>query len=277
MADKKKALFLAACDVNNFKYAIPFWKSMTKFHSPKDIDMILYTDETRPEMLKKLPEGIQIKDLKPYLKDPMFWYRQKPVLAEQYMDEYELVVGFDTDQLILGDLNYILETNDYDIGTVINWNRMDPETYGFVDLTRIGILPVEYFNCGLVAMRSKKFVHHWSVLCFSEQFNRMQYREQDILNILCYFGNYNVRSFDIGDGVKNYYAWHGMIAKGELSRAILKGKDIVIPKGEGDTPFPPTDEVVKVVHLGGGHGAIKDNWGLYFSPEVMERINEIIA
>ena len=276
MANKKKALFFAACDENNFKYAIPFWKSLTKFHSPKDIDMVLFTNEKKKENLAKLPQGIQIVDVTPYLRDPYFWYRQKPVLAEKFMDDYELVVGFDVDQLVLGDLNYILDTDDYDIGTVINWNRSDPQFYGDVEMMRIGILPIEYFNCGLVAMRSKKFVHHWAILCFSEQFNRVQYREQDILNVLCYYGNYNVRCFDHGDGVKNHYGWYGLISKGELGRAELRGKDIVLPKGFGDTPFPPTDQTLKVVHLGGGAGAPKDNWGLFFSPEVMKRIQELI-
>jgi hypothetical protein len=274
--NKKPAVFYAACDQNNFQYAIPFWRSMTKFHSPKDIDMILYTNEKRPEILKRLPEGIKVVDLTPYLKDPAFFYRQKPILAEPLLDEYELAVGFDVDQLVLNDLSYVIERKDYDVATVINYNRVDPQVYGHVDLMRIGIAPIEYFNCGLVALRSKKFAHHWKVLCFSEQFNRVQYREQDILNVLCYYGNYNVVCLDHGDGVNNYNSWHGLIAKGELSRSELRGKDIVIPKGLGDQPFPPEDMTLRVIHLGGGAGAKKDNWGAFFPPEVMEKINELI-
>lgn len=273
---KKPALFFTAASSSHFQYALPFWKSLTKFHSSKDIDMVFFTDEKDPKRLQSLPEGIQIKDLTPYLKDPLFWYRQKPVLAEQFMDDYELVVGFDSDQLVLGSLDYIVKTQDYDIGTVINWNRSDPEVYGFVELARIGIVPVEYFNCGLVAMRSKKFVHHWNILCFSPQFERVQYKEQDILNVLCYYGNYNVRCFDHGDGVAKYVAWHGLIAKGELARAIIRDNDLIVPKGFGDTPFPAEDTLLKVVHLGGGSGAPKDNWGVYFQPEVMEKIQELI-
>lgn len=272
---KKEAIFFTCCDDANFKYAIPFWKSMTKFHSPKEIDMIIYTTMKDPKELAKLPEGIKVVDLTRYLKDPMFFYRQKPILSEPLLDEYELVVGLDCDQLVLGDLNYILNTKDYDVGTVINWNRADPQVFGFVELSRIGITPPEYFNCGLVALRSKAFAHNWLVNCFSPQFDRCQYKEQDILNIMCYFGNWNVRCFDQGDGVAKYYAWHGLIGKGEWNRAEIQGEDIVIPRGFGDTPFPPEDMKIKIVHAGGGAGAPKDNWGLFFNEQVMERINEI--
>jgi hypothetical protein len=67
-----------------------------------------------------------------------------------------------------------------------------------------------------------------------------------------------------------------MLGKGEYNRADLRGKDIIIPKGFGDTPFPPDDVQIHVATLGGGHGATKDNWAAFFPPKVMERINEII-
>lgn len=272
---KKNVAFFTVGSKEYSKYAIPFWRSMVKFHDPKKIDMFWYTNEKDPQVLKKLPEGIQIVDLDPYLKDPAFYFRQKPVIMEALLDEYEKVIGFDSDSLILNNLDYILNTNDWDVFTVINWNRWDEKVYPLVQAQ--GILPVEYFNCGLVGLRSKKFAHHWNVLCFSPQFDRLQYREQDLLNILCYYGNYNVRCGDHGDGVAKEYSFWGILGKGEWVRSILKGKDIVVPKGLGDTPFPSEDRVVRVVTLGGGHGAIKDNWANFFPPEVMVRINEIIA
>src|SRR6266702_5529593 len=254
---KKPVAFFAVGSKEYSKYAIPFWRSMVKFHSPQDIDMLYYTNEKDPEVLKRLPAGIKLIDLDPLLADPAFFYRQKPVLGEPLLDEYELVVGFDCDQLILGNLDYILKTNDYDVGTVYNWNRHDQQFFPMVEMVRIGIMPAEYFNCSLVAMRSKKFVHNWLVSCFSPQFYRLQYREQDILNVLCYYGNWNVRCFDLPDTPNKHFGWYGMIAKGELPRAELRGKDIVIPKGFGDTPFPPADVQIHAISLGGGHGAIK--------------------
>ncbi len=274
--NKKPVVFFAVGSKEYSKYAIPFWKSMTKFHSPKDIDMIWYTDEKNEKVLEKLPQGIQIRDLTPLLADPAFYFRQKPVLIEPLLDEYELVVGFDSDMLVTGKLDYIIETKDYDVGTCINWNRFDPKFYPMVEMMRIGIPPAEYFSASMVACRSKKFAHNWLVNCFSPQFDRVQYREQDLLNILCYNGNYNVRCFDLPDVKQKQFAWYGPISKGELNRAIVKDGEIMIPKGFGSTPFPPEDVKIKIVTLSGGHGAIKDNWSAFFTPEVMVRVNEII-
>ena len=60
---KKPAMFFGAADEKNFPHAVMFWNSLTKFHSPKDIDMIMFTSETRPEELKKLPQGIRTVDI----------------------------------------------------------------------------------------------------------------------------------------------------------------------------------------------------------------------
>lgn len=272
--EKKPACFFTACDTENFKYAIPFFKSMVKFHDPKKIDMLCFTTENRKEELAKLPQGITVIDLTPHLQDQMFWFRQKPILSESLLDKYDLVVGFDSDQLIVGDLNYILETTDYDVGTVINWNRWDEKFYPHV--AGWGIFPAEYFNCGLVALRSKKFAHNWLVNCYTPQFDRLQYKEQDILNALCYYGNYNVRCFDHPDPVKKNFAWYGILGKGEWNRAILQNKKIIVPKGLGNTPFPPTDIEIKVIHMGGGKEAKKDNWAAFFSPEVYTYITTLI-
>ncbi len=272
--NKKPVLIFSVADQNNFPYAVKMFRSLTKFHSSTDIAMILFTNETRPEYLKQLPRGISVEDLTPYLDDPAFFYRQKPVIAERYMDEYELVLGLDADQIIVGDLSYIFETKDYDLGTVINWNRSDPQMYGFVELQRIGIFPADYFNCGLVAMRSKRAVHHWKVLCYTSMFDRMQYREQDILNIVAHFGNYNVRCLDHQDPIAKMNAWWGLIAKGEYMRAELRGEEIVVPQGEGDTPFPPVDTTLKVLHAGGGNQPNKLNYRMWFQdPKIIERLD----
>ena len=268
---KEPVVIFTIADINNIKYAIPLLKSLRKFH---DWPVILYTDEKDPNKLPKI-KNLTVVDLTPYLQDQQFFYRATPILAEPLMDKYELVLKLDADQLILVDLSYILDTKDYDVGTVLNTNRIDFQTYGWVELARIGIMPIDYFNCGLVAMRNKRFVHNWLVDCLSVQFDRMQYKEQDILNILCYFGNWNVRCFDHGDGIAKYNAWHGLIGKGEWTRSFLKGNKVIVPQGLGDTPYPPVDMEIKVVHLAGGKDAKKDNWGAYFPANVMKRINEL--
>ncbi len=101
--------------------------------------------------------------------------------------------------------------------------------------------------------------------------------EQDILNIMCYYGNWNVRCLDLPDSLAknpNHSFW-GLIGKGEWKDSFLQNGEIFIPKGQGETPFPPEEKSLKVIHMGGGQGAPKDNWNAFFPPDVMERINEI--
>jgi len=275
---KKPVLIFTCADKNNFQYTILMVNSLTKFHKPGDVDIVVFTDEDSKEQLAKLPKGVEVRDLKPYYErygHPGFYYRQKPTIAEEYIRDYELVLGLDSDQIITGSLDYILNTKDYDIGTVMNWNRTDVQTYGPVQGWGIG--PVEYFNCGLVAMRSEKFVHHWNVLCDTPQYERLQYREQDLLNILCYYGNYDVRCFDHGDGIANYNAWHGLVAKGELLTAIVKDGEIIVPKGEGEHPFPIRDMTVKVIHAAGGNIANKMNYHTWTNDEVAQRLDILTA
>lgn len=271
--DKKPILCFTTADKNNFPYAVSMLRSFRKFH---DWPMLLVTDEDRPEELAKLPKDIEIKDLKEYLKnDPQFFFRQKPVIGEEYIKDYELVLGLDCDQLILGDLSYILDTKDYDVGFVLNYNELDARDYGLIGFQ--GVLPIEYANCGLVAMRNEKFVHDWNVLCFSPQFERAQYREQDLLNAMIYYGNWNCRCFDHMDPPAGMQALWGIFGKTFWNRCELRDDKVILPKSDIEKKFPDKDVEIKIAHLGGGAGAKKNNWSIYFSPEVMERINYLIS
>lgn len=257
MAKKPVFVFTIADEVN-LPYAKMLYNSFRKFH---------------PDIPFHIIEG---GELKQYLaSDPQFFYRSTPVVAEKCMDEYDLVLKIDADSIITGSLQYVFDTKDYDIGTVINWNRIDPQQYGVVQ--GWGIMPIEYFNCGFVAMRNIDFVKHWKQICFSPQFERMQYREQDLLNILCYYGNYNVRCFDHGDGPAKMQAWWGLIAKGELMSAQIESDRIYIPKGEGNTPFPPKDMDLKVIHRAGGNTPNKMNYKTWLPERIMSRIDYLVS
>jgi len=70
--------------------------------------------------------------------------------------------------------------------------------------------------------------------------------------------------------------WYGIISKGELARSEIKEGKVFIPKGLGDTPFPAADVWVHLVHMGGGSGALKDNWSAFFPENVMHYINNDI-
>lgn len=253
---KKPVFVFTIADDNNLPYAKMLENSFKKFHP--DVPFHVVTGD----------------ELKEYLQDKMFFYRSTPIVAEKYMDEYDLVLKIDADSIITGSLQYVFDTKDYDVGTVINWNRIDPQTYGLVQ--GWGILPIEYFNAGFVAMRSLAFVKHWKRLCFTPQFDRMQFKEQDLLNAICYFGEYNVRCFDHGDGPAKMSAWWGLIAKGEMMTAQLKDNVITIPKGEGPTPFPPKDMELKVIHRAGGNMPNKMNYRTWLPERIIGRIDELV-
>jgi hypothetical protein len=254
---KKPVLFFSiASDPANLKMAKDVKNSFRKFH--KDIDFKVVTGS----------------ELESYTKDDkQFFYRATPIFGEEYLKEYDLVVKIDADSLVLGDLSYIWKTKDYDVATVINWNRYDPAKYGFVQFP--GILPVEYMNAGLVCMRNPKFVHEWKMLTYTPQFYRLQMLEQDLLNIMVYYGNWNVRCLDHMDKIGGNEGWWGLIGKLEWSRAELRGDKLVVPKGFGETPFPPQDTELKVIHMGGG--PVKEHWGKFFNTECMKRINYLIS
>ena len=271
----EKVCFFAVAGGGAFKDSVTFLKSLTKFHNPKDISIILFTDQTDKTELAKLPKGIEIRDLTPYLQDPAFYYRQKPVLGEELLKEFDLVVGFDVDQLVLASLDDIIKVKTYDVGCVVNWNRHDEKFYPLVHMMPY-IQPIEYFNCGMVAMRSKKFVHDWKVWCFSPMFDRSQYKEQDGLNFLTHHGNYSVWCFDMPASPDADIHWYGILGKGEWVRSYIEDGMITLDKGEGKTPFPPRKVKIHLAHMGGGSGAPKDNWQAFFSHDVWQYIQENI-
>jgi hypothetical protein len=252
--NKKPVVAFTIADKNNEKYANELLNSIRKFHSEEELPFYILKGE----------------ELDRYLKDdPKFFYRATPILGERFLKEYELAVKVDADSLVLDDISYVWKTKDYDVGCVLNWNRFDIQYFPI--LQGWGILPIEYVNCGFVAMRNVDLVHKWRVWCESPQFDRCQYKEQDGLNIRVYHDNYNCRIFDHGDGPAGMYGAWGLFGKGEWNRTELIGDKIVIPKGLGSTPFPPKDMEVKIAHLGGGNQKLQ--WGALFPEPVMKRIN----
>lgn len=254
---KEPVVFFTIADDKNLPFAQMLEKSFKHFH--KDIPFKIITGE----------------ELDAYRKDdPNFFYRATPIVGENLIKDYELVVKIDADSIVTGDLSYIWNTKDYDVGCVLNYNRVDAMKYGFVQ--GWGILPIEYVNCGLVAMRNAKFVHEWKVWCFSNQFDRTQYKEQDGLNIKVYHGNWNVRIFDHGDGPAKMAAWWGLIAKSDWSRVFKKDGVLVVPK-HTDGTIPPMDMELKIIHFAGGSDAQKMNYKTLFSEEVSKYIDTLVV
>ncbi len=264
---KKPLIFFSVAGNDIYeKYVKMMANSFKKFHPNLPLKIFYKEDIDKRGGIEKIKKGFT------------------PFFVRELIKEYELVVRLDADQIILGSLDYIINQK-YDVGTVYNLNRIDPTMY-----VPVGILcspphpasntlcwlipPYEYYNCGLVAIRSEEFVNQWWDLCNSKYINRMQYIEQDVLNYLCVFGNYKVLCFDDYNEKEKYYAWHGLKSKGEWHRAILKDKQVTLPKA--DDNYPDHDTVLKVIHWAGGND-IKMNYQAYFSDECIKYINYLVS
>lgn len=196
-----------------------------------------------------------------------------PLFAKELIQEYELVISLDSDQIILGDLNYIInQRHTYDMGMVENLNKIDPLNFAIASLP--GIPPNEYYNLGLVALTSETAIDHLLRLCNSKYCDRFIYRDQDIFNIVAHFGNYRVKNFDAYDYKGGYFAWHGLKAKGEGVRMKLVNGKVILPK---DNDYPARDTLIKAYHWAGGNKESKMNFYTHFKDDMQNYIEWLVS
>ena len=229
---KKKRVAFCPADNNNLKFFEQLEKSLRKFHPEEHLPLLRFDN----------PTG-----------DPLWWYRATPILARELLKEYETVIKCDADQIICGDISSIWnESEVFDVGVVMN----DPlYPIGLWDISPLG----RYYNNGLVVLKNREFVDHWYRLCFSPHFDRYQFREQDLLIILCSdYHNYKVKWLEEKD-------FYGEQAKPYWAKAKLEGDKIMHEGHE-----------IKVIHFGGGNIPNKGNFRIKFQPEVVERIEWLI-
>lgn len=256
---KNKVIAFTIADEKNLPYAKMMAKSLRKWHTEEELPLKIYGPE-------------EIKQYQSKYKD--YFYKSAPLHFRELLKEYDLVIKLDADQLITGKLDHIIDIwKDYDVGTVLNINRVDPSVYGLVSLATIA--PNEYYNNGLVALRNPWFAEEWWRLCNSIHFDRMPMREQGFLNILCHYGNYNVRCFDRYDPVHNISTWNGLVAKGEGLRMRVVNNQLVLPIGLDN--YPDREVVVKAYHWAGGAGEVKMNYRTHFNEEVISWMDWLVS
>lgn len=245
----KKVAFVIA-DQKNMKFLENMKKSLRKFHTEEELPLIEITGKDLDERLAR---------------DPSFFYRATPVIAKELMDEgYECVIKIDADSLITASISEAWE-GEFDAKLVLNSN---PREFKVFQYTVFDINPItEYVNCGFVVVKSKEFVEHWLKLCFSPHFNNYQMREQDLLNIVVHYGNYNVDLLDNGEGL-----W-GLSSKGYWQDVIVKDDKLVLP---AQTDWFAIDKTIRVIHWAGANDPSKGNYRIKFQPEVVKYIDRLI-
>ena len=247
---KKKVIAFTIADNSpvNQKLLKGFVNSLRKFHSEEELPLQII-DQTKLDSIN----------------DNMKFYRMTPLIARNLIGEYETVIKFDCDSIVTGNLSHLWEDYLYDVSCVLNGNPKEP-AYQVWD-----IHPADYMNAGLVVMTSHEFIYHWWKLCNTPHFNVYQFKEQDIMNILYYYGDYEVNCLDRGD------KWHGLVGKGWYQWVELdQDKNFVLKKGDRVWP-QDGDKIIKVVHFAGGNDPIKGNYRTMFTPEVSKYIDYLIG
>lgn len=229
----KKIVAFSPADANNEKYFKMLEKSLRKFHTEEELPLLRFDN--------------------PHPQDTDFFYRATPIIASELLKEYETVIKLDSDQLILSSLSDLLDdTEDYDVGVVLNDQSWPIQVW---DITH-----PRYFNNGLVILKSKEFAEHWKRLCFTAHFPNYQYREQDLLTLLCSdYHNYKVKVLDNPSKV------YGEVIKPQWTQAkMVDGKVMV-----GETQMC-------VWHSGGGNSPDKMNYRIKLQEDVVKFIEELI-
>lgn len=219
----KKAVAFTIFDDNNAKFLPAFENSLRHFHKEDELPLV----------------KIDQKELSKW-GDPEKFYKATPYYALPLLKDYELVIKLDVDQIITYPLTHIIEDKSYDVGTVLNSN---PREFKKWMVQVWDVLPANYMNCGFVAMRSSEFVAHWMMLCNKPNIKNYAYREQDILNILYYYGNYNMKCFDYSD------KFHGLASNSYWPEIELRDDKLVLPQTKDNTGTWPPDREKIIVSL----------------------------
>jgi len=242
-----KRAFYTIADKNVQKELTMMKNSLGKFHPNEEL--VVFADQ-----------DIQAT------RDPQFFYRSTPYVADFLFNKgYDQLCKLDADQIIAGDLSDIWE-GDYDVAVV---NNSNPREYKAYPYTIWNLHPLSYINNGLVVLKNKSFAAHWKKLCYSSHFDSYQMKEQDLLNIMCFYGDYKVKFLDSGD------SFYGLASKGYWPEIILKNKkELVLPANQ---EWNKVDKTIKVIHWAGGHNSPdKMNYKIRFKPEVIERLDELV-
>lgn len=215
--------------------------------------------------LRKFHPDIEVRFFPNIQGDPDYWYRAKPIIACQLFEEgYEHLIIADNDQVIAGDISELLnDTDSYDIGVVLN----DPSW----PIQVWDISHPNYYNNGLVIVKSKEFAKHWRKLCFTPHFKNYQYREQDFLTLLCsdYF-NYKVKVLDNNSSV------YGEVLKPQWINSFIRDDKIFVKIPNNSLGNPDGEIQLKIIHFGGGNTPDKGKYRLKFPPEVSDHIDRLI-
>ena len=262
---KKFAILVTGLNPNYLLLANKMINSLRKTNPDieKIADIVLYTQaDALRHGFTMLPNDLKMRYM-------------TPIFVNELLETYECVARLDSDMIITGDITHIFD-GAFDVAVVQNGNPREIKSQVALmgrPVTVWDIDPIDYVNCGFVVVKSKRFAKHWLSLC-TEQRAHYQFYEQDFLNILCFYGDYNVRFLD-REANNEYF---GLVSKGYWSEVVLKDKQLILPKNSGteqDLWPVDADKTIKCIHVAGGADPTKFNYDWLpsrFQPEVAEHL-----
>lgn len=192
------------------------------------------------------------------------WNTVHPFVSYQLINDYDMVVHFDADSMVVGKLNELLDITNLDFDVIGVRNNNDFNKAGKDNpITNPGQDPQKYLNAGLVAITNKSFIEQWMMnnIKFG---NQMPFQEQTVLNFMT--DNWKVKILDPIDsdvyyGISNLYGnnthWDSWMDINLVNNELILN-----------------NKKVKVLHHGGGHGTTKLDFNL-FNNEVKQYLTQV--
>lgn len=216
-----------------------FIKSFKHFHP--DIKLVVFGESEIDSEFSKNPQ--------------LNFYNCKAHFAKLLYNDYKLVVNIDSDHLILGTLDSILEA-DYDVAAPANYNMMANATIPSNKGDSL-VNALDFFQGGLIASTCKKFWDDYDNASIKHS-HKYLHSENDILNILLAINNYKVKYLEINPAdVSSYY---GCSSLGQEKNFKLSGNQITL-----------NNKPVKAYHFSWG-GIKKRHPAQLFSKQVTDFI-----
>ncbi len=249
--EKNKRIAFTIAGPEDLVYADKMIKSLRKFHTEEELPIVVISGEQLKNLLKQ---------------GPMFYYRATPIIAKDLWKQgYTEIIKIDSDSVITSKLDHLFE-GDFDVGVV---NNANPREFKKYPVSVWNIHPLSYVNCGLVVLKSERFINHWFNLCNSVHFDAYQFKEQDLLNIMVFYMDFKVMFLDSGT------KWNGLISKGYFPQMEIRDNKLILPK---NNEWPANeDKEICVIHFAGGRMPDKMNFKLFFKEEVQKWLTKLTA
>lgn len=210
MVDNSKTVFYTIISDSHYEgcRTDEFIQSFKHFHP--DIKLVVFRQRQIEEQFTLRPE--------------LNFYNCKAHFAKLLYDEYDLVVNIDSDHLILGTLDSILEA-DYDVACPANYNAMANASIkgGRGDV----VSEKEFLQGGLIASTSKQFWDEYDYASVNN-WSKFTHFENDVLNVLLKFRNYKVKFLDGSGCYKDeaFHSFYGCASLGQEKNFFVKDGEI---------------------------------------------------